>query len=213
MSSDSRELPPLFAWRRGLLSPAGPANPTTRFVLLALSQYADMSGYGAFPSQERLALDCGLSRRAVQTHLALGEALSWIRRRKKGSWWRGGTNYDLIIGAGSAPNKAAIGERSAPMNSARRAVNGARRAINSALPAPDDSTTLQELKAQAGAALTRERAPAAPKKIRLRSSQAVAAAPSPTLVLETVRFAPRLEPPRKVTRDEDAAYEDRGRGD
>ena len=59
-----------------------------KFVLVALSNYADEDGY-CYPSQARLARDTGQSERSVRRHLAKLEADEWItrseRRRRNGS--------------------------------------------------------------------------------------------------------------------------------
>ena len=59
-----------------------------KFILVALSNYADEDGY-CYPSQARLARDTGQSERSVRRHLAQLEADQWItrseRRRKNGS--------------------------------------------------------------------------------------------------------------------------------
>ncbi len=59
-----------------------------KFILVALSNYADEDGY-CYPSQARLARDTGQSERSVRRHLAQLEADEWItrseRRRKNGS--------------------------------------------------------------------------------------------------------------------------------
>lgn len=65
---------PRFTWERRVASADGPANPTTRHVLLTIATHFDRSGY-AYPSMRRLAIETGLSERAVVTHvqIAIGE--------------------------------------------------------------------------------------------------------------------------------------------
>lgn len=75
----------LLTWRRAVLSFKGPPSSTMKLVLVALSQYMDMRGHGAFPSQERLARDCSLSVPAVRTHLRKAEELGWITRTRRES--------------------------------------------------------------------------------------------------------------------------------
>lgn len=74
------------AWRRAICSPAGPASPTTRYVLLALA--ARMDGAGCcVRSESQLAEDTGLVKRSVITHLQLAVEDGWIarcRRRPRG---------------------------------------------------------------------------------------------------------------------------------
>lgn len=55
-------------------------SPTQRHVLLALANYAGVSGANAFPSVARLARDTGLTPRAVQKSLRALEAAGAIRR-------------------------------------------------------------------------------------------------------------------------------------
>lgn len=57
-------------------------SPAAKFVLVALSNYADEDGY-CYPSQARLARDTGQSDRTVRRHLAQLEADGWITRRQR----------------------------------------------------------------------------------------------------------------------------------
>lgn len=59
--------------------------PTTKLVALMLATYATgSSGGNAHPGEDRLAADCGLSKRTVRTHLALLRDAGLIRRASKG---------------------------------------------------------------------------------------------------------------------------------
>ena len=99
----------LFDWRRALCSAYGPP-PTTRHVLLTVSLHMKTDGSSAFPSQDLLALETGLSLRAVKKHLKLAQALGWLgrepRRRRKASF-RYGTYYTPRIPPGISPNPKA----------------------------------------------------------------------------------------------------------
>lgn len=80
----------LQVWRRAILSDDGPPEPNTRYVLLALAQYMDADGSGAFPSLDRLALDTRLTRRTVGTHIQLAKDAGWLVTSNRGSsrGWR-----------------------------------------------------------------------------------------------------------------------------
>lgn len=89
-------------------------DPTSRHVLLCLSNYAGVDGAGAFPSTATLSRDTGLSERTIRTHLdrllALGAILfgnqaivaAWCQRAD-----RRPTVYDIAIprGAPDAPRQ------------------------------------------------------------------------------------------------------------
>lgn len=47
----------------------GPLHPAQRLVLVALADYADPEGHGAYPSKQTLALRLGITSRNVQKHL------------------------------------------------------------------------------------------------------------------------------------------------
>jgi DNA-binding transcriptional ArsR family regulator len=58
---------------------------TSKLVALMLATYAQgSSGDNAHPGEDRLAADCGLSKRTVRTHLALLRSSGLIRRTYKG---------------------------------------------------------------------------------------------------------------------------------
>jgi DNA-binding transcriptional MocR family regulator len=73
----------LFRWRWLIASERGPSSPTTRHVLLTLSLHMAADGGRAFPSEQRLAQETGLSERAVSTHLRLASEKGWIVRRRR----------------------------------------------------------------------------------------------------------------------------------
>jgi DNA-binding transcriptional MocR family regulator len=72
----------LFRWRWLIASGRGPSSPTTRHVLLTLALHMAADGSRAFPSEQRLAQETGLSERAVSTHLRLASEQGWIVRRR-----------------------------------------------------------------------------------------------------------------------------------
>lgn len=85
------KIAPLFTWRSAFSSAAGPENPVTRHVLLAISLYMSEKGDGAFPSMEKLSEDTGLSVRTIKKHVPLAEELGWLNVVKKkgtGKGWR-----------------------------------------------------------------------------------------------------------------------------
>lgn len=66
--------------------------PTTKLVAYALSTYADLvakgggkAGENAYPSQTRLAVECGLTPRTVRRHLAELRGLFLLERTRSGS--------------------------------------------------------------------------------------------------------------------------------
>jgi hypothetical protein len=81
-------------WDRG---PTG----TARFLLLCLGDHADESGH-AWPSLERLAERCTLTKRSVISTLNLLEKDGWLKRIKKGRK----SEYQIVLA------KLGIGEAS-----------------------------------------------------------------------------------------------------
>lgn len=57
---------------------------TTKLVLLNLALYMNAVGESCFPSVEQQAIDCGLSKRSVITHLGLAEAAGFIKKQQHG---------------------------------------------------------------------------------------------------------------------------------
>ena len=74
-------LSPLFGWRGKIAS--SDLEPTSRHVALTLSLWMNEMGGSAFPSVETLERATGLSRRAVQTHLAILVEKGWLKRTKR----------------------------------------------------------------------------------------------------------------------------------
>ncbi|MGH7239913.1 MAG: helix-turn-helix domain-containing protein [Candidatus Saccharimonadales bacterium] len=75
--------------RRAILSDQGPSKCGTRLVLIALVQFAG-PGCVAWPSQEKIAANCGMCVRSVRTHLQLAEQEHWVTRfkqTKRGHKW------------------------------------------------------------------------------------------------------------------------------
>ena len=87
----SHDLSPLFDWRSAVASSHGPKSPTTRHVLLTLSLWMSVKGDSCYPSTRTLSEASGLSRRAVETHLAFAGDDGWIKRDGSsfsGQGWR-----------------------------------------------------------------------------------------------------------------------------
>jgi hypothetical protein len=86
----------LFRWRDAYTSDSGPA-PTTRLVLWTISKHMDLRGSNAFPGQETIARESGLSLKAVKNHLKIAEETGWIGRnpriRQGRQSFRYGTDY------------------------------------------------------------------------------------------------------------------------
>jgi len=80
-----------FEWRDAILSEGCRVKPTTKLVLLSLTKYMGNDGSDCYPSTRAIALDTGLSRRCVETHLHKAEASGWLaieHRRPSGQGWR-----------------------------------------------------------------------------------------------------------------------------
>lgn len=99
-----REIQPklshLFSWRGLVFSGDGPSS-TCRLVMAALSLHMSAKGDSCFPSQDTLALETGLSSRAVRKALKEAEAKGWVVRKKiplldKGRGWNR-TEYTASI--------------------------------------------------------------------------------------------------------------------
>ena len=87
-----RKLSPLFTWRSEICSDAGPEDPITRYVLIALSLHMSELGDSCFPSIALLARETALANRTVRKHLKLAVGSGWILRRardqRRGQAWR-----------------------------------------------------------------------------------------------------------------------------
>lgn len=78
-------------WRDAIMSAGGPANATTRLVLIAIALRMNSDKARAWPSQEDIARRTFLSERAVGKHVRIAERMGWIlrtkTRREKGRNW------------------------------------------------------------------------------------------------------------------------------
>lgn len=87
-----RRLSPLFTWRSEICSDDGPADPITRYVLIALSLHMSELGDSCFPSIALLARETALANRTVRKHLKLAVEAGWIvrmlRDHSRGQAWR-----------------------------------------------------------------------------------------------------------------------------
>jgi hypothetical protein len=70
-----------FEWERAVKGSDMP--PTRKLILLTLATHANKGGK-AWPSQARLAEECGLSDRAVRKHLAGAMSEGWLERTRTG---------------------------------------------------------------------------------------------------------------------------------
>lgn len=89
--------PYVVRWRHRVKRSALKAAP--RWVLVALSQYANKHGDGRWPSTDTLARDTGYTRRAVEKHLRTAMRDGWLARRTRGLSGRGWRqqSYQLVI--------------------------------------------------------------------------------------------------------------------
>lgn len=143
-----------FRWERLVVSERGPVSPTTRLVLLALATHLNREGQ-AWPSEKTLALETGLSERAVLSHLEIAVTDSWIERaasRDQGKAWRRYT-YTIRTPSNSALRTAPRSAPPQPQGDAPRSganrngpesdAEGAERHAQGA--APDDSLVLKDV--------------------------------------------------------------------
>jgi hypothetical protein len=95
----------IYEWRKAVLH--SDLMPTTRHVLLTLSCYFKDGQESVFPSTKTLALDTGLSERAVITHLHAAAFAGWIQIGKKGVSGQGWAkhSYSFAIPEGFVPVK------------------------------------------------------------------------------------------------------------
>lgn len=108
-----------FAWERHLLGSVEP--PTRKLVLLALASFVNKRGV-AFPTQQQLADACGLTPRAIRSHLAAAIEDGWIKRTRVG---RSGVASEYVlklstVGTGVPPPTGSgvpLGERQAERES------------------------------------------------------------------------------------------------
>lgn len=121
--------PYIARWRDAVLSADGPAQTSTRALLMALAKYADPDGGSCYPSVTTLASSTALSKRSVISHLSLAVDGGWLSkasRRTKDGWKH--NYYRLVLpeplGADSAlgdepsadiaPRGGGVGANSAP---------------------------------------------------------------------------------------------------
>jgi hypothetical protein len=108
-----------YIWRDWVKSEAGPPSPTTRHVLVTLSDYMNKDGGSCFPTIKRLAKETNRSEKTVKTHLALAVSKGWIFRYThmgEGQAWR---NYGYIanpkvvfgLDEGGVPVTPRLGEK------------------------------------------------------------------------------------------------------
>jgi len=83
----------------------GALTSAERLVLMCLAAYADEDGASIYPSQERIAAETGLSRRAAQLAVRVIEEIGWLRRD-------GRTRHGVIIYRLNLP--ASMGDQCAP---------------------------------------------------------------------------------------------------
>lgn len=100
----------------------GPSNPTQRYLLLAIADHADDSGY-AFPGLLRLAERCVLGKRTVISALNQLEKNGWLKRIKNGRK----SEYQVALA------KLGIGADIAPVADSKRALSAP---VNGAVDAP-----------------------------------------------------------------------------
>ncbi len=89
MSDRKSTLKRFFTWRTAITE--SDLKPYTRLVLLTLSLHMNEAGEGAFPSQELLAKETGMSERRVRDHLRNAIEAGWLSRGLvdwKGRGWK-----------------------------------------------------------------------------------------------------------------------------
>lgn len=80
-----------WRWLQAVASHIGPADPTTRLVLMTLSLHMDQTGDNAWPSQKTLARRSGLNERSVRKHLDRAWKDGWLKvyaKKPNGKGWR-----------------------------------------------------------------------------------------------------------------------------
>jgi hypothetical protein len=143
-----------FSWERLVISERGPANPTTRHVLLALATHVNRD-LQCWPTTKLLTAETGLSERSVCTHLEIADQEGWIKHtdRRTGKGWRNYI-YSLTIPAVRAePRSPASKDIATEPRSAGNAPNGEDRAEPGAVGAerhalaaePDDNLALKDV--------------------------------------------------------------------
>lgn len=72
----------VWSWRQAILK--SKLEATTKLVLLCLSTYMNDHGEGCYPSQERVAEDTSLTKRAVIVHIKKAIDAGWLKKDKRG---------------------------------------------------------------------------------------------------------------------------------
>jgi len=94
----------LYKYRKAICSADGPKKPTTRHVLLTLSQSMDKNLY-CFPSIKSLAESTGLCERAVRIHLNIAVKEDWVERKLRSAKGQGWKHYSYV---GRIPKRAEL---------------------------------------------------------------------------------------------------------
>ena len=94
----------LYNYRNTICSADGPEKPTTRHVLLTLSQFMDENMY-CFPSIKTLAEDTALNERTVRNRLFDAVEDGWIERNRRGTNGQGWRLYSYV---GITPKRAEL---------------------------------------------------------------------------------------------------------
>lgn len=71
-----------FAWQKRLHGVK--MNPSTYRVLITIADYANADGSNAFPGEELIAKDCGVSPRTVQRNIADLKEAGWLVEESRG---------------------------------------------------------------------------------------------------------------------------------
>ncbi len=133
-----------FNWRKLVLSPNGPrllqrptrkhpngrwiADKNARFVLMALANYMNADGTNAFPSQETLAKDTGLTARAIKGAMKRAADDGWIERTR--TWvYEGGRRKGFRYSYKPGFPVIEHGERRSPFPDSRPAAFNRRPAV------------------------------------------------------------------------------------
>ena len=115
-----------FGWERLVTSESGPANPTTRHVLLTLATHVNREGQ-AWPSQKILAAETGLTERSICVHLKLAVDEGWLNRATHGNGkgWRNHIYTITLPSIATEPRSAASHPEGAEPRSAANHPEGA----------------------------------------------------------------------------------------
>lgn len=144
----------LVAWRNAVMSPWGPPEPSTRLILMTMSQQMGFE-LDACPSVELLAIRSGMVEKSVRIHLkkavALGWLSSWRETRKGRDWyftryqgeWPEGIDPEVFLPGNCQPSKwRKLPPGSPPPRPVTVTTRQGPRPVNdSSRPVNDDSTT------------------------------------------------------------------------